>query len=82
MNFLQDVSNMYAKAVIKLETSDQIYDLEFINKTINVCEFFKNRRYEPILQLLYKVLNKRQSFPTRCPIGKVKWEFQQHFPTI
>lgn len=71
LNFLQDVYNMFAKTVIKLETSDQVYDLEFINKTINVCEFFKNRKYEPILQLLYKVLNKNRSFPTSCPIRKV-----------
>lgn len=38
-NFLQDVSNVYFKALIGIGTADQVYDLEFMNKTLNFCQF-------------------------------------------
>ncbi len=73
VNFLREVYNVFTKTLIQLATtSDEVYDLEFINKTVNFCEFLNNRRYEPMLQILYKLLNKNRSFPTSCPIRKVK----------
>lgn len=71
MNFLRGVSNIYVRAVITIESSPGKIDLEFINKTLFVCEFFKNKKYEPILQVLYRALTKTGNFPTECPIQKV-----------
>lgn len=66
------LTNVYAKIVINIESADhQVYDLEFINKTVNVCEFLDNKTNEPLLQGLYSVLNKDRSFPTSCPLRKV-----------
>lgn len=72
MNILQDISDVYAKIEILIASSSGNYDLELVNKTIHVCEFFRNRRYEPIVQLFYKAMTKTGSFPHSCPIRKVK----------
>lgn len=71
VNILQDISEMNAKVVILIESSSGNYDLELVNKTINVCEFFRNRRYEPMLQVFYKSINKGGNLPKSCPLRKV-----------
>lgn len=44
---------------------------EFMNKTINVCKMLNNRRYEPLLSILYDALSARAMLPKRCPMKKV-----------
>lgn len=76
VNFLRDVFNVYVKTVITVASADQVYDLELINKSVNFCEFLRNGKYEPILQVLYKIFNKNRSFPTSCPVRKVCMVFK------
>lgn len=47
------------------------YDFEVMNRTVDVCQFFRNKRYEPLLQIFYKVLLESGPFPKACPIRKV-----------
>lgn len=47
------------------------FNIDFMNKTVNVCKFFQNRRYEPLLQLTYKIISAKIILPKRCPIKKV-----------
>lgn len=71
LNIRQDIPNMYTKTQIILDSSNGNYKLELVNKTINTCEFYRNRKYEPISQVLYKALTKTGTVPTRCPVTKV-----------
>lgn len=73
VNVLKDIPNIHAKVVIQLQSSSNgKYDLELANTTLDACEFFRNRKYEPILQLFYKTLTKNGQFAKSCPIRKVK----------
>lgn len=46
--------------------------IEFTNKTVNVCRLLNNRRYEPLIGLIYDILSaKEPNLPQRCPIRKV-----------
>lgn len=71
VNILQDLPNMNSENKIMLETSSGEYDLAMVNKTINVCKLFTDRKYEPMIQVLYKLLTKTSNFPNSCPIRKV-----------
>lgn len=69
LNAHQNLGHLYAKVLINIESSNG--DLVLANKTVDSCEFFKNPRYEPILQVFYKALTRTGTFPKRCPITKV-----------
>lgn len=75
VNFLQNFVNPYAKVLITFLSSSGKYDLELANTTVNACEFFRNRKYFPILQVFYRALTKSSTFPKKCPILKVKIYF-------
>lgn len=48
-------------------------NVEFMNKTINVCKVAHTKNSEPLLKLIFKVLteNKKAKVPKECPIKKV-----------
>ncbi|KAG4073610.1 hypothetical protein HA402_000834 [Bradysia odoriphaga] len=69
-NVKRSVPNFYSKVLLTVDSSNGVYDLELINRTIDTCEFYRNPKYEPILQVFYKLLTKDGIFPKRCPIMK------------
>lgn len=46
-------------------------DLEFMNKTVEVCKFLHNGRYEPLLHIIYKIVSEKGRLPQQCPLRKV-----------
>lgn len=72
INAVQDVSNLHAKVVILVLSSSGNYDLVLANTTVDVCEFYRNKKYVPILQMFYRTFTKTGTFPKSCPIRKVK----------
>lgn len=46
-------------------------NVEFMNKTINVCKVATSRNLEPLLKLIYKVIADKGNLPKECPIKKV-----------
>lgn len=71
-NVLETMQNPYVKMLIMLQSSSGKYDLTLVNTTVNVCEFFGNRKYLPTLQVFYRALTKTGTFPKKCPVVKVK----------
>lgn len=71
VNVGRTIPSYYTKSLIKIETSDGIYGLELINKTLDTCKFFDDPTYEPIVQVFYRELTRTGTFPKRCPIEKV-----------
>lgn len=63
------------KAIVKLGIYFE--NVEFMNKTINVCKVAHTKNSEPLLKLIFKVLsdNKKSPIPTKipneCPVKKV-----------
>lgn len=48
------------------------YNIELLNRTIDLCKFYKNKRYEPILQAIFKLFEEYMpNWFTRCPTNKV-----------
>lgn len=73
VNILTNILNPYVSALVYTDSGNGLYDLEMLNSTVNVCMFFENKQYAPLLQVAYKTLKKEPGvvLPTRCPIIKV-----------
>lgn len=67
LNVLRDNINPIVKLGIYFE------DVEFMNKTINVCKVARSKNAEPLLKLIFRVLtdNDRARQPKQCPVKKV-----------
>lgn len=46
------------------------FDINFTNKTVDICKLSRNPRYEPLIQLVFKILSEKVHLP-RCPVKKV-----------
>lgn len=71
-NVLENLPNVFTNTVLNFESSDGIYDMEMVNRTIDYCKFFRDKRYEPILQIFHKIFLTGSNTPRRCPIKKVR----------
>lgn len=60
--------------VLTFESTDGVYDMEFINRTIDFCQFFRNKRYEPVLQIFYRIFAAKSDVARSCPIKKVVYK--------
>lgn len=60
-------------ALAYTDSGNGLYDLELFNRTIDICTFFENKQYDPLLQVAYSMFKKERGvdIPTRCPIRKV-----------
>lgn len=57
--------------VLKFESANEVYDMEYINRTIDYCKFFSNKRYEPVLQVFFGIFAAKSDMARSCPIKKV-----------
>lgn len=72
LNVLKDNIDLYASTGIHLETNENEFTTEFVNKTISVCRLIHDRRYEPFLRLIHMILKDYSpEFINKCPIKKV-----------
>lgn len=72
LEFLGTIRSLIMQTVICFESNNGMYDMELINRTIDLCKFYKNKRYEPILQVAFKTLeNFLSHWFTACPIKRV-----------
>lgn len=72
LNVLKDNIDLYASTGIHLETNENEFTTEFVNKTISVCRLIHDRRYEPFLRLIHTILKDYSpEFINKCPIKKV-----------
>lgn len=74
LDLKESLQNMYVHSEFFFEWSNAgntNLELEIMNRTIDACKFFRDVRYEPILQMIYKSALEFGNFPTKCPIPKV-----------
>ncbi|KAJ6632639.1 hypothetical protein Bhyg_17845, partial [Pseudolycoriella hygida] len=56
------------------------YDDELMNRTIDLCKFYENRLYEPLLQIMYQIILESGDFPKSCPVKAKHYYIEQvHF---
>lgn len=70
-NILEQLPNLYSKLILTFESTNEVYDMESINRTIDICRLFSDRRYEPILQIFYNIFTAKSGTSRRCPVKKV-----------
>lgn len=58
-------------AAVMVDSGNGLYDLEYLNRTINICRLLGDPKYEPFLQLVVRTTLPSSNFPKKCPIGKV-----------
>lgn len=63
--------NVFVAVQFIFESSPDIYDMELMNRTIDFCRFLRDKRYEPILQIFYRIAREHTNFVTKCPVLKV-----------
>lgn len=74
INPARDFNNAFATVGLDLSTdgSDN-FNVNFLNKTIDICKLLSVSRYELLLKLVYKIVSENDNvhFPQRCPFKKV-----------
>ncbi len=55
-------------------------NVEFMNKTINMCKVVNSKNEEPLLRLITKILidNEKARMPKKCPVEKVHLHHHQY----
>lgn len=71
VQILENLEHPFMHSALFFDSGKGGYDFEILNRTVNLCEFFRNTRYEPLLQIFYKILLENGPWPTTCPIRKV-----------
>lgn len=71
VNLKKDLQHPFAQIEFYFDSGNGLFDLKFINETIDVCRFFRDKKYLPVIQLVYKSYSDQGNFPTSCPIKKV-----------
>lgn len=62
----------FVNTIIHFEDNHNEFGIEFMNRTIDLCKLLSNRRYEPLMGLIYEaVKDNAPSMPKKCPIKKV-----------
>lgn len=74
IEFLDKIRKPFIQTGLYFESDDGKYDLEVLNRTVDMCKFYKNKRYEPILQVIFKLFEDTLSHWARsCPMNKVNF---------
>lgn len=58
-------------AAVMVDSGNGLYDMEYFNRTIDICRLLVDSKYEPFLQLVVRTTLPNSNFPKKCPIGKV-----------
>lgn len=68
---LDEINNVFGQAEVFIDSGTGRYDFEVLNRLVDFCQFFRNKRYEPLLQIFYKIFVENGSWPKSCPIRRV-----------
>lgn len=72
VDVLETVKSTFSHVELFLKSSDGKYDLEIINRTVDLCRFFRDLSYEPILQVGYQLYRSHTpNYITDCVMKKV-----------
>ncbi|XP_037956583.1 uncharacterized protein LOC119686157 [Teleopsis dalmanni] len=68
-NVLEDINDIHLKYAIALEASEGNYTA-LLNRSVNMCNFLKQRSMEPVLRVIYENILKSGNFIKTCPIKR------------
>lgn len=66
------VSHPLSRMEIYFQSTDGgHYNVEVMNRTIDVCKLFSNKLYEPLIQIIFGIIERFGDFPDSCPLKAV-----------
>lgn len=71
LNVKKPVQRPFARFEVFVDSGNGLIDLKYINKTIDMCRFFREKTYMPFLQIIYRTVVDQGNYPTSCPIRQV-----------
>lgn len=76
VEFLKRIRNPFMHTDLHLESDNGKYDLELLNSTVDLCEFYKNKRFKPVVQMILKLFEEHFTYWFKsCPVKKVNKVF-------
>lgn len=80
LNVLRDVPQLFVDFEDLHDSGGGIYDMIYMNKTIDVCMFLNNRKSNALLDIFYRTFADYGDLPKKCPIRRVSkscfvWSF-------
>lgn len=71
INFVQDLPQTSIDLTVLHDSGGDKYDLVYMNKTVDVCQFLLNRKTNIFFDIVYKLIRDYIALPDRCPLRKV-----------
>lgn len=72
LHIQKNIPVAYAHITVLMDSGNDTYDMLYVNRTLSVCKFLENSRFNPLIGVFYQVLLDVIELPQRCPILKVK----------
>lgn len=63
----------FMNALVMVDNGNGLYDMELINRTVDICRLLSDAKYEPFLQTVLRTTLPSSNFPRKCPLGKVSF---------
>lgn len=83
INFVRDIPQAYIDLTVLHDSGDDKFDLVYMNKTVDVCQFLLNRKTNIFFDIVYKLmLEYATNLPERCPLRKVNFLRFKYQPEI
>lgn len=70
VDILETVKTSFSYIELFLQSDNGAYDLAIMNRTVDMCRFFRDVTYEPILQVGLRLYKSNSNFLTSCVIKK------------
>lgn len=67
----ETIQQFYVHTEVRLDLGNGKFEFEFMNRTINLCRLYRDRKYEPLVQIVQKNVLRHCDCMVRCPIQKV-----------
>lgn len=72
INFVRDIPLAFIDLTVLHDSGGDKFDLVYMNKTVDVCQFLTNRKTNIFFDIVYKLmLDYATTLPDRCPLRKV-----------
>lgn len=75
VELLTIIRNPFMHTELYFESDNGKFDMEVVNRTVDLCKFYKNKKYEPVVQVVFKLLEDYLThWFSSCPMNKVCFE--------
>lgn len=73
VEFLKRIRNPFMHTDLYLESDNGKLDMELLNSTVDLCQFYRTKRFKPVVQLILKLFEEHFTHWFKsCPVNKVK----------